>query len=262
MAVQEVSASQLLKVTDLAFAYRKIRVIEGIDFHLNRGEICSVIGPNGAGKTTFLNLLSGKLVPNRGEIVYRNRSITRLSPEARRHLGLARSFQITNIFLHKTVYENVRFAVQGLHKKRYAMWRPIDDYRDIEKETEELIHLMNLQALKNARCLDLAYAEQRLVELALTLAGGAEVLLLDEPTAGLSLEESRYVAALIRRLVDERGVSIVFIEHDMDIVFSISDRIAVMYYGKLLVTDTPERVRQNEQVQKIYLGEMGGESVQ
>lgn len=245
----------ILKSESIYFSYHSNPIINGIDFSLNKGEILSIIGPNGAGKTTFLNLLSGKLFPSKGDVFFKNNKITKIRPNKRRELGVSRSFQITNIFMQHTVFENLRYAVQAVHKQKYQTFRNIDAINDITEQTEQLLKTSHLTEFKNEICSELAYAEQRLVEIALSLAGNAEVLLLDEPTAGLSVEESRYIADFIKQLSHDLQLSIVFIEHDMDIVFDISNRISVLYYGELLLTDIPENVRENTQVQEIYLGE-------
>ncbi|MFA8438539.1 ABC transporter ATP-binding protein [Pueribacillus sp. YX66] len=245
----------ILKSDSLYFSYHSNPIINGVDFAIKKGEICSIIGPNGAGKTTFLNLLSGMLIPNAGDVFYKNKKITKVQPNKRRELGISRSFQITNIFMQHTVYENIRYAVQGVNKQKYQLFKSIDSMTDISVQTEKLLEICHLTSVKDEKCSDLAYAEQRLVEIALSLAGNTEVLLLDEPTAGLSMEESRYIADFIKQLSRDLQLSIVFIEHDMDIVFDISNRISVLYYGELLLTDTPEHVKENKQVQEIYLGE-------
>lgn len=239
----------------LQFAYHGTPIIKGIDFQLNKGEILSIIGPNGAGKTTFLHLLSGNLMPKKGDIYYKGTKITRLKPDKRRMLGISRSFQITNIFMNHTVYENLRYAVQAIHKRRYQPLKNIDAIEEIHEQTEKLLEICHLTEFKDIKCSELAYAEQRLVEIGLSLASNTDVLLLDEPTAGLSIEESRYIADFIKQLSKDLELSIVFIEHDMDIVFDISNRISVLYYGELLVTDTPENIKDNKKVQEIYLGE-------
>lgn len=237
------------------FSYHGAPIINGIDFALYKGEILSIIGPNGAGKTTFLNLLSGNLFPKQGEIFFKGKNITKMKPHKRRFLGISRSFQITNIFMNHTVYENLRYAAQAINRRKYKTLKNIEAIAEIHEQTEKLLDICHLKEFKDVRCSELAYAEQRLVEIGLALAGDTEVLLLDEPTAGLSVEESRYIADFIKQLSREFDLSIVFIEHDMDIVFDISDRISVLHYGELLLTDAPENIKGNQRVQEIYLGE-------
>lgn len=245
----------IFKSDAVHFAYHGTPIIKGIDFSLTKGEIHSIIGPNGAGKTTLLHLLSGNLLPRKGDIYYKGTKITKYKPNKRRLIGISRSFQITNIFMNHTVYENLRYAVQAINKRRYQTLRNIEAIAEIHEQTEKLLEVCHLTEFKDMKCSELAYAEQRLVEIGLSLAGNTDVLLLDEPTAGLSVEESRYIANFIKQLSQDFDLSIVFIEHDMDIVFDISDRISVLYYGELIVTDTPENIKDNKQVQEIYLGE-------
>jgi branched-chain amino acid transport system ATP-binding protein len=245
----------VLETKGLYFSYHGNPIIKGVDFSLREGEICSIIGPNGAGKTTLLNLLSGKLYPQNGDILYKQQKINRVRPNKRRELGISRSFQITSIFMNKTVYENLRYAVQGVNSSKYKLFRNMNSMDEITEQTERLLEVCHLTEVRNEKCFELAYAEQRLVEIALALPGNSKVLLLDEPTAGLSVEESRYIADFIKNLSNAMNLSIVFIEHDMDIVFDVSDRISVLSYGELLVTDIPNNVKENKQVQEIYLGE-------
>lgn len=249
------SHSPLLTVDQINFAYQITPVTKDVSFKIEKGEIRALIGPNGAGKSTILNLLCGMYHPNNGKIIYKGHDITKMDPHKIRHLGISRSFQITNIYYSHTVYENVSLAVQGSIDEKYNIWHPPSHYQKIHDETLRIMDECNILHLMDIKTSELSYAEQRQVEIALSLAGNPELLLLDEPTAGLSIEESRSIAKLVKDISDRNQITVLFVEHDMDIVFSISDQISVLYYGEILVEDIPENIKVNKKVQKVYLGE-------
>lgn len=249
------SHSPLLTVDQINFAYQITPVTKDVSFKIEKGEIRALIGPNGAGKSTILNLLCGMYHPNNGKIIYKGHDITKMDPHKIRHLGISRSFQITNIYYSHTVYENVSLAVQGSIDEKYNIWHPPSHYKKIHDETLRIMDECNISHLMDIKTSELSYAEQRQVEIALSLAGNPELLLLDEPTAGLSIEESRSIAKLVKDISDRNQITVLFVEHDMDIVFSISDQISVLYYGEILVEDIPENIKVNKKVQEVYLGE-------
>lgn len=255
MATQEVNLKEpILSVDQVHFSYSVTPVTNNVSFDIRKGEIRAIIGPNGAGKSTILNLICGKYHPKKGKIMYKGIDITHMRPHKIRHLGISRSFQITNIYYAHTVYENVSLAVQGMMDEKYNIWYPPTHYSKIHEETTRLMEECNIGHLANVRASDLSYAEQRQVEIALSLAGNPELLLLDEPTAGLSIEESRSIAKTVKDISKKNKITVIFIEHDMDIVFSISDKITVLYYGEILVEDTPDKIKNNKKVQEVYLG--------
>ncbi|MEC1721472.1 ABC transporter ATP-binding protein [Schinkia azotoformans] len=259
MDVQKIKGNHMesdviLKVDNIHFSYQVTPVTKDVSLTIRKGEIRAIIGPNGAGKSTILSLISGKNHPQRGKIAFKDKEITHMKPHQIRKLGISRSFQITNIFPSYTVYENVSLAVQGMMDQKYNFWRPPTSYPQIHEETTRLLEECNLSGVANVKAKELSYAEQRQIEIALSLAGNPELLLLDEPTAGLSVEESQSLARLVKRISDNHNLSVIFIEHDMDIVFSISDIITVLYYGEILVEDVPERIKANAKVQEVYLG--------
>ena len=216
-----------------------------------------MIGPNGAGKSTLINLISGKNHPTSGTITFKGVDITRLKPYQVRQLGITRSFQITNVFPTHTVYENVRLAVQAMTKERYHFWKPITHYEHIDKATRQILRDTHLEEVADFVVGNLSYAQKRLLEIALSLAGAPSLILLDEPAAGLSMEESQWLSQIIKQIARTFDLSVVFIEHDMDVVFSIADYITVLHYGKIVAEDVPQRIKENSLVKEIYLGNQG-----
>ncbi|AMO99868.1 ABC transporter family protein [Collimonas arenae] len=217
----------------------------------------ALIGPNGAGKSTLFNLISGRNAVTSGEILLHGRHIAGLSPFQVNRLGLARSFQITNIFPQLSVWENLRVAVLAAHGHRHAFWRRLAALDAINRRTDEVLRLCGLQGQREMPGGALGYAGQRALELGVTIAGGAGVLLLDEPTAGMSRDESGQALELIRRISD--GKTLLLIEHDMEVVFGLADRIAVLVEGRVIACDTPAAIRSNRAVQEAYLGTLGVE---
>lgn len=234
-------------------SFGEAHIIRGVDLELLKGERHAIIGPNGAGKSTLFHLISGQLKPNEGQIKLQGTSIQHLSPQKINHLGLSRSFQITNIFKGLTVFENVRLAVSQRDKMHFTMWRLIDKIAHLSEETEIFLQQVRLEAKRDTLAGELSYSEQRALEISMTLASKPRVILLDEPMAGMSHEETDHMIALIRDVTE--GRSLLIVEHDMDVVFSLCDRISVLVYGKIIATGTPEEIRKNIQVQEAYLGE-------
>jgi branched-chain amino acid transport system ATP-binding protein len=227
-------------------------IIRGVSVDIPRGERHAIIGPNGAGKSTLFNLISGRLPVTAGRILLNGADVTdRPAFEVNRR-GLSRSFQVTNIFPRLSVYENVRCGVLWSLEYRYSFWRGVDRLRDARERTERILEQIHLAARRDVLAGVLTYAEQRALEIGITVAGGAGVILLDEPTAGMSHGETAYAVELIRTL--SGGRTLVMVEHDMSVVFNLADRISVLVYGEIIATDTPDRIRANPAVQEAYLG--------
>lgn len=242
----------LLDVKGLHKDFGGVRIIQDLNLQVNEGERHAVIGPNGAGKTTLFNLVTGRYTPSRGDIVFRGQAITGLAPHRINRLGISRSFQITNIFAGLSVLENVRSAVFSVSGHRWDLFRRADRIEAVEARTLEILEQIRLLERRNIPAGELAYGEQRALEIGITLATEPRLILLDEPTAGMSLDETREIVKLIDRIT--RGMTLVVIEHDMEVVFSLASRITVIHYGTVLASGTPEAIRDNPEVREAYLG--------
>ena len=229
-------------------------IIRGVDLSLPAGERHALIGPNGAGKSTLFNLVSGRFAPSAGEIRLNGRSIAGLPPYQINRRGLARSFQITNIFPRLTVFENLRCAVLWSLGHRYAFWKNLNRLDDAAARADDVLQRVGLRRRRDTAAGLLSYAEQRALEVGITVAGGAGVILLDEPTAGMSRAESRHAVELIRTMT--AGRTLLLVEHDMGVVFGLADRISVMAYGQILATGTPAEIRAKAAVREAYLGQL------
>jgi branched-chain amino acid transport system ATP-binding protein len=229
-----------------------LKAVRDVSFSMQPGERRALIGPNGAGKTTLFNLVAGQLTPSAGRILLFGQDVTRVPPFRRAALGLARTFQITNLFKHLTVAENLNLAVQALQPKRYAMHRPLTSYADVTGRTEHLLKEWRLWDRRDELTRNLSYGDQRELEILMALAGQPRLLLLDEPTAGLSAAETRLVEGIIRAL--PRDISILLIEHDLDIAFELADRVTVLHFGQILADGSPAEVRRDPRVDEIYIG--------
>ncbi|WP_103043750.1 ATP-binding cassette domain-containing protein [Comamonas faecalis] len=243
----------ILTLTDVHKAFGETQIIRGVDLELRAGERHALIGPNGAGKSTVFHLISGHYVPTSGRIHFDGHDIQGASPQRINRLGLARSFQITNIFPKLSVYENLRLAVMRRHGVQNTLWRFIGSYPKVREETERLLEQVRLAARRDAIAGELSYSEQRSMEIAMALASDPQVILLDEPMAGMSHEETDYAVELIKQVT--QGRSLLIVEHDMDVVFSLCDRISVLVYGQVIATGTPDEIRNNQKVKEAYLGE-------
>jgi len=241
-----------LSLRDVHKSFGEAHIIRGVNLELTEGERHAIIGPNGAGKSTVFHLISGQFKPSSGEIKLGQQVISGLAPEKINHLGLARSFQITNIFPKLSVYENLRLGVMQRFGLQFNLWRPIAGFAKVRELTEQLLEQVRLTRHRDTLGGELSYSEQRSLEIGMTLASDPKVILLDEPMAGMSREETDYTAELLREL--SVGRSLMIVEHDMDVVFSLCDRISVLVYGQVIATDTPENIRNNKQVQEAYLG--------
>ena len=244
--------SYALELKDVRKSFGKTEIIRGVNLAVKAGERVAVIGPNGAGKSTLFNLISGRFGPSSGEILLAGQRIDGKKPFEINRMGLSRSFQITNIFPKLSVFENLRCGVLWSLGYRYTFLRFLSGLKDANERAEELMEMIGLEKKRDTLAMNLTYAEQRALEIGITIAGGAEVILLDEPTAGMSKSETSRFISLIRKVTE--GKTLLTVEHDMGVVFGLADRIAVVVYGEVLAFDTPEAVRANAKVQEAYLG--------
>ena len=244
----------MLEVRGLIKNFGALRATDGVDFDVADGETHAVIGPNGAGKTTFISQLAGNLRPDAGTVSFAGTDVTRFSAPRRARMGLARSFQITSVYPEFSALDNVLLAVLA-RSGHTGFWRPARrDYTLIEP-AEQVLAEVGLASRKNILAANLAHGEQRQLEVAMALATGPRLLLLDEPMAGMGVEESQRMIALLQKL--KKTKTIILVEHDMDAVFRLADRISVLVYGRVIATGAPEQIRANEEVRKAYLGEDG-----
>jgi branched-chain amino acid transport system ATP-binding protein len=241
-----------LELRGLSKKFGRTEIIRGVDLDIVQGERHALIGPNGAGKSTTFNLISGRMAPSTGTVKLNGVDISGLPPYKINRMGLSRSFQVTNIFHRLSVFENLRCSVLWSLGYRYSFWHRLEKLRDARERAEAVLELIGLQPRKDTLAGLLTYAEQRALEIGITIAGGAEVILLDEPTAGMSRSESDHAVDLIRRVTV--GKTLVMVEHDMSVVFGLADRISVLVYGEVIATDTPQAIRNNRRVKEAYLG--------
>lgn len=244
----------LIETNDLTITFGGHTAVDSVNFSVPEKHFKSIIGPNGAGKTTFFNLLSGQLIPTKGKIYFRGKDITKFSAMKRTRVGIGRSFQITNVFPNLTVLENVRLAVQSQAGVRYQMLAHYKHYKRFEEKAHEWLKLVLLDDKKDFVAANLAHGEKRKLEMAMLLALETEVLLLDEPTAGMSLEEVPAILEVIRKIKEQGNRTIILIEHKMDMILDLSDSVMVLFNGRLLADGTPEDIMKNETVQSAYLG--------
>lgn len=243
----------ILQVKNLVKSFDGFMAIAGVNFTVKKGELCAIIGPNGAGKTTLFNLITGHLSMDKGQIVFNDIDISRLNAHKVCRLGLGRSFQRINIFSRLTVFENIQAAVLTHRGKSFNFFTAVQPL--FQEETHEILERVGLQEHQDEVSGSLAYGFQKQLELGIALAMEPKMLLLDEPTAGMSAQETRATIELIGEIVKEKGLTLLFTEHDMSVVFSISERIMVLHQGKLIASGPPDEVRANPEVQKVYMGE-------
>ena len=246
------SQAHALELRQISKSFGKTQIIRGVDLAVKAGERVAVIGPNGAGKSTLFNLISGRFAPSAGEILLDGQRIDGLRPYEINRRGLARSFQVSNLFSRLSVFENLRCAVLWGMGYRYAFWRFLADARDANERAEQVMTMIRLQRRREVLAMNLTYAEQRALEIGITIAGGSNVILLDEPTAGMSHSETAQFVELIREVTV--GRTLLTVEHDMGVVFGLADKIAVLVYGEVLAFDVPEAVRADPRVKEAYLG--------
>jgi branched-chain amino acid transport system ATP-binding protein len=244
--------SYALQLKELRKSFGKSEIIRGITLDVPVGERLAIIGPNGAGKSTLFNLISGRFEPSSGDVLLHGQRINGKKPFEINRLGLSRSFQITNIFPKLSVFENLRCSVLWSLGYKYTFLKFLADLDDANTRTEELMRMIKLDKKRDVLATNLTYAEQRALEIGVTIGGGASVILLDEPTAGMSKTETTRFISLIKEMTV--GKTLLTVEHDMGVVFGLADKIAVVVYGEVLAYDTPEAVRANKRVQEAYLG--------
>ncbi len=242
----------LLQINSVDKDFSGLQVLLGINLAVGHGERHAIIGPNGAGKSTLFNVITGKHRVSNGQILFKDQDITNWPPHKVSRVGLARSFQVTNIFPNMTVYENIRNVIVSKKRMRFNMFTSLGSIEDLDAETRAVLETIGLETSSDTPAGELAYGHQRALEIGLALAMDPELILLDEPTAGMTTEETRDAVKLIERITV--GKTLIIIEHDMDVVFSISDRISVLYYGKILATGTAEEIKESQEVKKAYLG--------
>ncbi len=242
----------ILETIDLSKHFGGLVAVNGVNYSVEPGELRSIIGPNGAGKTTFFNMIAGDLLPTSGKIIFQGKDIGGLASHERSHQGIGRTYQITNIFSKLTVRENIRIAAQS-RKTTFNFWTNINDHKELFEEADEIIEKINLTEKINELAGTLAHGEQRYLEIGIALATKPTLLLLDEPTAGMSPEETQQTGRFIRNLADP--LTIILVEHDMEVVLGISDKITVLHNGEFLADGTVDELRAHEEVQRVYLRE-------
>jgi branched-chain amino acid transport system ATP-binding protein len=245
--------SDYLHIQNIHKDFSGLRVLTGVEFKVTEKERHAVIGPNGAGKTTLFNIISGKFKPSSGAILFKGKDISGKPPHVLNRHGLARSFQITNVFQELTVFNNVLAGVRSRYGLRYNFFKRPNRNREICEKVEAIIDKVGLTDVKDLPASSLSYGQQRALEIGVTLSSEPELILLDEPTAGMTREETERAIKMIDQVT--AGRTLIIIEHDMEVVFSLADTISVLHYGTILVSDTPEKIRNDQRVKDAYLGE-------
>jgi len=248
-----------LKLTGVRKQFGSTHIINGVDLDIREGERHALIGPNGAGKSTLFNLISGRFPLTSGQIQLKGQDITNQEPQSINRLGLSRSFQITNIFPKLSVFENLRCAVLWNLGYRYSFFKRISALKDARESADRTLSLIGLEDRREKMAGELTYAEQRALEIGITIASGADVILLDEPTAGMSHSETDAAVELIEKVT--QGKTLMMVEHDMGVVFNLADRISVLVYGEVIATGAPSEIRNNPRVQEAYLGTQSEDEV-
>jgi branched-chain amino acid transport system ATP-binding protein len=251
------AAPPAIELRDVCKRFGRTEIIRGANLVVQPGERVAVIGPNGAGKSTLFNLMSGRFGSSSGDILLHGRRINGLKPYEINRLGLSRSFQVSNLFTRLSAFENIRCAVLWSLGYRYTFWHLLAGLDEVNRRAEDVLTMIKLDRRRDVLAMNLSYAEQRALEIGLTIAGGASVILLDEPTAGMSQSETASFVSLIREVTV--GKTLLTVEHDMGVVFGLADKIAVLVYGEVIAFDTPEKVRGDARVQEAYLGSMHDE---
>jgi branched-chain amino acid transport system ATP-binding protein len=244
----------ILETKGLYHDFSGLQVLFGVDLQVQEGERHAVIGPNGAGKTTLFNVITGTYQPSRGQVYFKGKEITGAKPHELTRLGMGRSFQITSTFNRLTTFQNIRLAILSKKAIRFQLFRKVDKMQDITRETDEVLKRINLDRERDLPAGMLSYGKHRSLEISLALATDPDLIMLDEPTAGMSRDETHHAVELIRRLTE--GKTVVIIEHDMDVIFSLADRITVLHYGQILASGPPAEIKQNQAVKDAYLGEL------
>jgi len=250
--MSQVQTAHALELRDLRKSFGKTEIIRGANLAVRAGERVAIIGPNGAGKSTLFNLISGRFAPTSGQVLLEGSRIDGRKPFEINRMGLSRSFQITNIFPKLSVFENLRCGVLWSLGYRYTFLKFLANLDDANERAEALMQMIKLDRKRDVLAMNLTYAEQRALEIGITIGGGARVILLDEPTAGMSRSETQRFISLIKEVTV--GRTLLTVEHDMGVVFGLADKIAVVVYGEVIAFDTPDAVRANQRVQEAYLG--------
>jgi branched-chain amino acid transport system ATP-binding protein len=248
------SQRPIIETKDLTIRFGGHVAVDHVSLQISPHSFKSIIGPNGAGKTTFFNMISGQYSPSEGQVFFKNQDITRLSPAARTKLGIGRSFQLTNVFPTLSVLENVRLAVQSQRNTGFNFWKSYLAFPDFEDRAYELLERVLLDTKWNVAATSLTHGEQRKLEIGILLALETEVLLLDEPTAGMSLEEVPSILEILKQIKEKRDKTILLVEHKMDVLMALSDSIAILHEGKLIADGPPEVISKNREVQDAYFG--------
>ena len=244
----------ILETKALYHDFSGLKVLFDINLGVEEGERHAVIGPNGAGKTTLFNVITGTYRPSEGQVLFRGKEITGFPPHKLVRLGMGRSFQITSTFFRQTAFQNIRMGILSKRGIRFNMFRMLDKMDDVTKETDEVLKRINLDGERDIPASALSYGKSRSLEISMALATDPDLVMLDEPTAGMSVDETHTAVELIRKLTE--GKTMVIIEHDMDVVFSLADRITVLHLGAILATGKPDEIRDNQAVKDAYLGEL------
>jgi branched-chain amino acid transport system ATP-binding protein len=252
------SQPAIIETKDLTIRFGGHVAVDHVNLQIPPYIFKSIIGPNGAGKTTFFNMVSGQYRPTDGRVFFKGKDITHFSPALRTKLGIGRSFQLTNVFLSLTVLENVRLAIQSQRNIGFNFWKNYLHFPELEDRAYELLEMVLLDTKWNVPASSLTHGEQRKLEIAILLALEPEVLLLDEPTAGMALEEVPSILEILKNIKDKKNKTILLVEHKMDVLMALSDSIAVLHEGKLIADDAPEAISKNQEVQEAYFG--GGRS--
>jgi branched-chain amino acid transport system ATP-binding protein len=244
----------ILETKAICHDFSGLQVLMDVNLDVKKGERHAVIGPNGAGKTTLFNVITGTYHPSEGDVFFKGRKVTGFKPHKMVRRGMGRSFQITSTFSRLTAFQNIRMGILSKRAIRFNMLRMLDKMQDVTAETEEVLKRINLDGERDIPASQLSYGKSRSLEISMALATDPELVMLDEPTAGMSVDETHNAVELIRRLTE--GKTMVIIEHDMDVVFSLADRITVLHLGTILASGPPEEIRDNQAVKDAYLGEM------
>ena len=244
----------ILETKSLYHDYSGLKVLFDVNLQIKTGERHAIIGPNGAGKTTLFNVITGTYRPSEGDVYFQGKEITGFAPNELVRLGMGRSFQITSTFSRLTAFENIRMGILSKRRIRFNILKLLDKMEAVTRETEEVLKRINLDGERDIPASQLSYGKSRSLEISMALATDPDLVMLDEPTAGMSVDETRNAVELIRRLTE--GKTMVIIEHDMDVVFSLADRITVLHLGAILTSGTPNEIRENQAVKDAYLGDL------
>ena len=244
----------ILETKSLYHDYSGLKVLFDVNLEIKTGERHAIIGPNGAGKTTLFNVITGTYRPSEGDVYFQGKEITGFAPNELVRLGMGRSFQITSTFSRLTAFENIRMGILSKRRIRFNILKLLDKMEDVTRETEEVLKRINLDGERDIPASQLSYGKSRSLEISMALATDPDLVMLDEPTAGMSVDETHNAVELIRRLTE--GKTMVIIEHDMDVVFSLADRITVLHLGAILTSGTPNDIRENQAVKDAYLGDL------